>query len=126
MFNYRLESNVVLCVLMKYKIQRMMCSCLGTKAYNKGVVVVTCKGCDSQHMIADNLGWSNHPGGFEGADTIEDYLEKKGQGDSVTRVSQEVWDLEHLMEESSTLSSLPEEEIYDEERDLPDDNGIFD
>ena len=26
-------------------------------AYNKGVVLIRCEGCDSLHLIADNLGW---------------------------------------------------------------------
>ena len=81
-------------------------------AYNNGVVIVTCKGCGSQHMIADNLGWSNHPGGFEGAENIEDFLNERGRGDTVSRVDQNVWDLEQLLDKNV------EEEIDDTNKNI--------
>lgn len=41
-------------------------------AYNHGVVLVTCPGCDNKHLIADRLHW------FDGM-SVEDYLANKGQ-----------------------------------------------
>lgn len=78
------------------------------KAYRNGVVITVCKGCDSQHLIADNLGWTDYKGGFEGdTNTIEDYFVRKGEGDSVNRVSEDVFELEKLLD-------LPSGSIIDE------------
>ncbi|KAJ1632355.1 DNL zinc finger-domain-containing protein [Pavlovales sp. CCMP2436] len=38
-------------------------------AYTKGLVIVTCKGCDSHHLIADHLAWVN-----PGFGSLEDYM----------------------------------------------------
>lgn len=50
-------------------------------AYEKGVVIITCPGCESRHLIADNLGWF----GADDESNIEKILAKKGQ--SVTTVT---------------------------------------
>lgn len=78
-------------------------------AYRNGVVIAFCKGCESKHLIADNLGWSNYIGGFDfdgGERNIEHFMENKARenagvggddDDLVMRVNQEVFDLENMM-----------------------------
>lgn len=57
-----------------------------------------CKGCTSRHWIADNLGWSKHVGGFDGEETnIEEYFANRGDDDAVNRVSQDVFELERVL-----------------------------
>jgi hypothetical protein len=46
----------------------------------------------SQHVIADNLGFTQH---FDG--NLEDYFKQRGGGDSVTRVSEDVFNLEKVL-----------------------------
>jgi protein import protein ZIM17 len=73
-------------------------------AYNKGVVIARCKGCESQHIIADNLGWTDYDGGFQGdTNTIEDYF-GQSEDQKVTRVSHEVFHLERILKEHDTSS----------------------
>ena len=70
-------------------------------AYREGVVITKCKGCDANHMLADNLGW----GAFhEGETNIEEYL--KGKGMEASRVSPEVFDLEKVLGIDSNSGSL--------------------
>lgn len=77
-------------------------------AYRKGVVIAVCKGCKGKHLIADNLGWSNYLGGFDGEKNIEEFLEGQGRGEDVNRVSPEVWNLENMLEISSNSSRTSE------------------
>ena len=68
-------------------------------AYRQGVVIARCKGCQSQHLIADHLGWTDHEGGFQGntTNTIEDYF-KGDQNVTVSRVNSEVFALEQMLQ----------------------------
>ena len=60
-------------------------------AYNKGVVIVICKGCMSQHLISDNLGFTQQ---FDG--NIEEYFKEQGE-ESVSRVNEDVFNLEKVL-----------------------------
>ena len=49
------------------------------QAYENGVVIVRCPGCDAQHVVADHHGWFGEKG------TIEDFLKEKNNGQTVAR-----------------------------------------
>lgn len=61
-------------------------------SYNKGVVIIRCDGCDSLHLVADNLGWFR-----DKPVNIEDLMKEKQ--DNVKRVESHEEVLEFIKEE---------------------------
>lgn len=71
-------------------------------AYRKGVVISTCKGCESQHLIADNLGWTGHNfNTTDGSNNLEDH--------TTQRVTEEVFELERILHCNANCGSLVDE-----------------
>ncbi|TPX37743.1 hypothetical protein SmJEL517_g00603 [Synchytrium microbalum] len=52
-------------------------------AYEKGVVIIKCGGCQSLHLIADHLGWFDTT---KKIGTIEDILKEQGREADITRL----------------------------------------
>lgn len=48
------------------------------RAYEHGIVIVTCPGCKSRHLLADRLGWFGEKG------SIEDVLAERGEQGKIT------------------------------------------
>lgn len=48
-------------------------------AYRKGTVIVRCPGCNSSHLIADNLDWIGDVGLDESFKNLEEYMERQGE-----------------------------------------------
>ena len=60
------------------------------RAYREGLVIAMCKGCDNKHWIADNLDPTLAD------NNIEEYFESRGLGDTVNRVTKEVYEIERV------------------------------
>ena len=68
------------------------------QAYENGVVIVRCPGCQSQHLVADYHGWFGDKG------TVEDFLRERGEG-----VARGTADLPGAESEDGTLEIDPEQ-----------------
>jgi DNL zinc finger len=74
-------------------------------AYRNGVVISRCNGCQTQHLIADNLGWTNIWQGH-GEANIEEYFANRGQEEKVHRVTPQVFDLEKILVRDTKSGSI--------------------
>merc|ERR1719401_50798 len=80
-------------------------------AYRKGLVIARCKGCNANHLISDNLGWTNI---MDGA--LESFMESQGRSDTISRVSCETFEKVKNIYQTSPMPKKEEEdddELYE-------------
>ena len=65
------------------KCDRKQARTFSKDSYTKGVVLLRCEGCDSLHLVADNLGWFR-----DGKTNIEDLMREKGESVSTNLTDQ--------------------------------------
>ena len=85
-------------------------------AYRQGLVIATCRGCESRHLLADNLGWCSTD-----FDNIEKFMDKRQEAaggavdDLVQRVSREVFELETTLHGGEGKNAAEEDNSHVEE-----------
>lgn len=57
-------------------------------AYEKGVVIIRCPGCENLHLMADHLGYFGR-----NRRNIEDIIAQQGEGQQVKRVGDSTWEI---------------------------------
>jgi DNL zinc finger len=82
-------------------------SSVGSLSDRNGVVIALCKGCETRHIIADNLGWTDYKGGFQEEKNIEEFLANRGDdGNQVHRVTPEVFQLAEVFARDTSSGAI--------------------
>ena len=73
-------------------------------AYNKGMVISTCRHCQNLHLIADNEGKLDMK---QYGHKIEDYLKEQGETVQKLTISQQELDDNYLVDKDGALQLMP-------------------